>query len=130
MRAQLVRLPLTPVVTLWQDIDKVRGTFVETSLLQPLPLVPLYANLDVIVTAGISVSQALRSKGNGSASRNGVTYVDIALAPNFRVGAVAIRAAWHYQLNRDSLTRRGGTLPRTPERGHTSWASLGMSTSF
>jgi len=120
------RLPLTPSAVAWWDVTRAKGGFVEGSLTAPLPLVPMFANLDVIATAGASLGQE-RDPADASetfvAERRGVTYVGLALAANLASGPVTARMTLHAQLNLDDATRRV-SITRSSRR--LVWMGIGL----
>jgi len=120
------RLPLTPTVAVWWDVNRAKGGFVEGSLTAPLPLVPMFANLDVIATAGASLGQE-RNPADASetfvAERRGVTYVGLALAANLAAGPVTARMTLHAQLNLDDATRQ---VSLTRLSRHLVWLGVGL----
>ncbi len=105
------RLPLTPSLIAWWDVNRARGGFVEASLTAPLPLVPMFANLDVITTAGASLGQERDPTDAAEtfvAERRGLTYVDLGMAANVALGSASARLSLHVQFNLDDAARRFG----------------------
>lgn len=125
-RLTLPRLPLAPSGVVWLDRDRADGAFVEGTLTAPLPLLPMYANLDVSVSAGASLGQERNPARPGEtfvAERRGVSYLDFGVAVS---AAAGVRLALHYQVNRDRLTR---AVAPGRSSGHLLWIEAGVTTS-
>ena len=114
-RAQL-RIPLNPQVTLWYDIDKVKGLYYEAGLGQHFPLGPIAAlKLDAI--AGFSAGQeknAQKPNENWWFKESGFTAARFTVSLPVTVRAFQIIPSVNFQVNEDPFTKWTKGEPGTP----------------
>jgi len=98
--------PLAPRVSVYQDVGKIRGTFVEGSLSQAVPVGGTRALL-LAATAGWSVGEALDEQSSQTAyfGHNGLAAVDVAASLTLPAGRFAVTPAVHLTAARDPWTR-------------------------
>jgi hypothetical protein len=114
-RGHLVRAPLRPAATIWYDVDRLDGAFLEGSLVQAVPVVVAVANLDLGLSAGVNLGQHRDSTGN--AAERGLAYLDFSASLSCGVGTFSCRVVLHHQRNLDPIPRRAGPFA--------TWVSLG-----
>jgi hypothetical protein len=91
--------PLAPTVTVWNDVQKVRGAYAELAITQSIGRVSLGA------TTGWNVGQSV---GEGTAlgyfAKPGFTHADVSAATTWTVGQVSASPSLHVILGGDANT--------------------------
>ena len=97
-------------VSWWLDVDRVVGSYIETSATSHIPVLPLaFSYIHVGVTAGWSIGQGLNSETPGELANfegNGLTHLAFSLSTALLLGPVSIEPGMNFQVNRDAATRR------------------------
>ena len=139
-RIQLSRRYLSPTISLWQDVDQVKGAFLDGSLTVPvfanplrLPFIAIYLSL----SGGASLGQERKQSDTTAAYnflRRGFTSADLALGTRVVIptpaGALRARLDAHQQFSRDPLTRHvRRELSDRPHKGRL-WVSLQLGWGF
>ncbi|MGD2218221.1 MAG: hypothetical protein PVJ64_15795 [Gemmatimonadales bacterium] len=108
-RLWLETTALIPKVSLWYDIDAIRGAYLETSVDLRVPVLPV-AYMYVGALAGWSAGQAVRETAPSRTAyfeTDGLTHVDISAWASFRVGrGLSVAPELHAQINEDAVTKR------------------------
>ncbi len=122
---------LTPSMSVWYDIDRVEGAYLEVSGTIPLfanPLLQPFAAVFVRGLVGYSLGQEADASRPGEAARfasGGSTHVDLSLSASFTITPVAIPATFelegHLQFNQDALTRLTSAAPGDADRRLKLW---------
>lgn len=101
-------VPLAPALTLYQDVARIRGAYLEGTVAQPL-LSSDHGELAVGAAAGWSLGQAMPDDADsaevGYFGGNGLTHVELFASSSRSVGALALGAHAHLVLARDAYTR-------------------------
>lgn len=113
-RLQMTAGPLTPKLVAWYDLDYTHGAYLEGSLDLRVPLLPLrlaaLRSLHLTALAGWSLGQEVNeSKPSQGTHFNeaGLTHVDLSAWSSFVVVKDwSVAAAFHFQINADSATKR------------------------
>jgi hypothetical protein len=106
-RLQLTSVPLHPKVSVWYDVDKVKGAYFEGSLDLRIPLLPLrlgpMRSIHLTGLAGWSAGQEVNDT---------LTHLDFSLWSSFFVAEYwSITPVLHFQINEDPITKRTGDDP-------------------
>ena len=124
-RLQLTSVPLHPKVSVWYDVDKVKGAYIEGSLDLRIPLLPLrlgpMRSIHLTGLAGWSAGQEVNDARPSEAAHfaeSGLTHLDFSLWSSFFVAEfLSITPALHFQINEDPITKLTGDNP--PESSDT-----------
>lgn len=105
-----VAAPLAPRLAAYHDVQKVRGTYLEGSLSQGVPLgriaaVVPGATLSLGATAGVSAGQGAHAGQAAYFEREGLAFTDLAVTASAPLGQLAITTAAHATFGRDPLAR-------------------------
>lgn len=122
---------LTPSMSVWYDVDRVEGAYLEVSGTIPLfanPLLQPFAAVFVRGLVGYSLGQEADASRPGEAARfasGGSTHVDLSLSASFTITPLAIPATFelegHLQFNQDALTRLTSAAPGDADRRLKLW---------
>jgi hypothetical protein len=95
---------LTPSLAVWQDVWKVRGTYLEAGLGQDVPVGHGHA---VSLAAAMGVSAGMRERDGQAAyfAHDGVTHAEFSATTELARGAVAFEPTVHLVLARDPWAR-------------------------
>jgi uncharacterized protein (TIGR02001 family) len=116
-------LPLAPKLAAWYDVDKVKGAYLEASIVQPVKAVrgfPVTLGALAAFSAGQDVNRSDPAQVANFA-RNGLTHVDLSATGALAAGPVTIAPTVHLYLLNDDFTRV--TEPGTT-RDVKAWAGL------
>jgi len=98
-------VPLAPEVSLYYDIDKVSGAYVEGGLSHSLPLGESHT-LDLAGVVGFSLSQGFNEDDESfNFDDNGLTHVDFSAGVPLTAGTFSITPVLHLQVNGDEITK-------------------------
>jgi len=98
-------VPLAPEVSLYYDIDKVSGAYVEGGLSHSLPLGESHT-LDLAGGVGFSLSQGFNEDDESfNFDDNGLTHVDFSAGVPLTAGTFSITPVLHLQVNGDEITK-------------------------
>jgi hypothetical protein len=118
--------PLTPELSLYYDVDKVKGAYLEGSLGYSVAATETVA-LDFGAVAGFSAGQGI-SDDLDEASRfddDGFTHLDVSAGVPFTAGAVSITPVVHFQINGDDRTKV--TSPLDFDKDVKLWGGVSLS---
>lgn len=97
-------------VSWWLDVDRVRGSYFETSATAHIQFLPVVLSLlHLGGTAGWSAGQGINSEAPGELANfesNGLTHLAFSLSTSVLLGPVSIEPGMNFQVNRDEATRR------------------------
>lgn len=118
-RLQLTSVPLHPKVSVWYDVDKVKGAYVEGSLDLRIPLLPLrlgpMRSIHLSGLAAWSAGQEVKDAGPSEAAHfaeSGLTHLDFSLWSSFFLAEFwSITPVLHFQINEDTITKLTGGNP-------------------
>ncbi|HXG44007.1 MAG TPA: TorF family putative porin [Gemmatimonadales bacterium] len=105
-RLQASRLPLAPKVTVWYDVNKVKGAYIEANVSQALPIKALPITLGA--TAAFSAGQAVNRADPGEVANfkeNGFVHGDLYATASLAAGPVTIAPAVHFHLCNDEFVK-------------------------
>jgi len=98
-------VPLAPEVSLYYDIDKVSGAYVEGGLSHSLQLGESHT-LDLAGLVGFSLSQGFNEDDESfNFDDNGLTHVDFSAGVPLTAGTFSITPVLHLQVNGDEITK-------------------------
>jgi hypothetical protein len=102
---------LSPELSIYYDIDKIKGAYIEGNLSHSLPASE-QVSIDLGATAGFSAGQDadLDDLGTPQAdffnfAENGFTHLDLSAGVPFTVGVFSITPVIHFVINGDELTK-------------------------
>ncbi|MEP7326667.1 MAG: TorF family putative porin [Gemmatimonadota bacterium] len=97
---------LSPSISAYYDIDKVKGLYLEGSISHDLAVSPSFT-LTLGALAGLSAGQGCDVNSNDSCNfaDNGFTHADFSVATSFGAGALSISPVFHFQLSGDDATK-------------------------
>ncbi len=102
---------LSPQLSVYYDVDKVKGAYVEGSVSHSLPASDK-VSVDLGALAGFSAGQDadLNAAGEPQADffnfiENGLTHVDLSAGVSFSAGALSFAPALHFVINSDEATK-------------------------
>lgn len=97
--------PLSPRLSIYYDVDKIKGAYFEGSINHSFPLSPSFS-LDLGALAGWSAGQEVSSNDPSYVFANdGLTHVDLSAATSFSLGALSITPAFHFVIANDDNTK-------------------------
>jgi hypothetical protein len=104
-------VPLSPQLSVYYDVDKVKGAYLEGSVSHSLPASD-NVSVDLAALAGFSAGQHadLNAAGEPQADffnfiDNGLTHVDLSAGVSFSAGALSFAPALHFVINSDDATK-------------------------
>jgi uncharacterized protein (TIGR02001 family) len=96
--------PLSPSFTMYRDVDKVIGTYVEGSVSQSVTLFD-WTTVTLGALAGASWGHTPEGFDNANFARDGLTHVDLSVSAPLTSGRVTITPSAHVVLGSDPVTR-------------------------
>lgn len=105
-RLQASKLPLAPKVTVWYDVNKVKGAYIEANLSQGLPIKALPVTIGA--TAAFSAGQAVNRSDPSEVANfkdNGFVHGDLYATASITAGPVSIAPAVHFHVCRDDFVK-------------------------
>ena len=106
-----VDLPLSPQLSLYYDIDKIKGAYLEASISHSVQAGE-NVSVDLGALAGFSAGQDanLDAAGNPRAKffnfvDNGLTHLDLSAGVSFSAAALSFAPALHFVINSDAATK-------------------------
>jgi hypothetical protein len=113
-------LPLAPRVGVYYDAGRIRGTYVEGAISQPIPAGAGYSVL-LTATAGASHGESQQEGSTQTAyySADGLTALDLGASTILTRGAVSFSPSVHLTFGRDASTR---SVSPGQARGAKLWA--------
>jgi Bacterial protein of unknown function (Gcw_chp) len=126
-QVSLNNLPVTPTLTGWYDIDKVKGLYLQGELTYGVKVTPAFT-LDLGALAGLSAGQEV-SASDPSANflNSGLTHLDFSASTSFGAGAVSIAPAFHFQVSHDPWTKINGLDAGNLDKGSKIWFGVTLS---
>jgi hypothetical protein len=98
---------LSPKLSIYYDVDKIKGAYIEASVSHGIPLSPELP-LNIGALAGFSAGQEVNdSDPNELANFNesGLTHLDFSLSLPFSAGPLSIAPQFHFLVNNDEFTK-------------------------
>ncbi|MEO7987280.1 MAG: TorF family putative porin, partial [Gemmatimonadales bacterium] len=103
-----VDAPLSPALSIYYDVDKIKGAYIEGSISHSLVLSEK-VGLDLGALAGFSAGQGINDDPNSDESSNfdgdGFTHLDLSAGLPITAGAVSITPALHLVINGDDRVK-------------------------
>ena len=122
-------LPITPTLYASYDLDKVKGMYLQPSVVYAMKASPaLTINLGVL--AGISAGQEFNTSKPSEGfnfAKSGLTHVDFSASTSFAAGPLSIAPAFHVQVNHDANTKVTGADPANRNKGTKFWGGITLS---
>jgi hypothetical protein len=98
--------PLSPKLSAYYDVDKVKGLYVEGSVSHGIPLGAATLNLGAL--AGWTGGQEVSAKDkSANFADKGLTHVDLSASVGFSAGPVSITPSFHFVIAQDDFTKFG-----------------------
>jgi hypothetical protein len=120
--------PLSPELSIYYDIDKIKGAYIEGAVSHSLPLSER-TSLDLGAVAGFSAGQGAPEDPLADESFNfaddGLTHLDLSAGIPFTAGAVSITPMIHFQINSDDATKF--TSPSSLDKDVKLWGGVSLS---
>jgi hypothetical protein len=120
--------PLSPELSIYYDIDKIKGAYIEGAVSHFLPLSER-TSLDLGAVAGFSAGQGAPEDPLADESFNfvddGFTHLDLSAGIPFAAGAVSITPVIHFQINSDDATKF--TSPSSLDKDVKLWGGVSLS---
>jgi hypothetical protein len=120
--------PLSPELSIYYDIDKIKGAYIEGAVSHSLPLSER-TSLDLGAVAGFSAGQGAPEDPLADESFNfaddGFTHLDLSAGIPFTAGAVSITPVIHFQINSDDATKF--TSPSSLDKDVKLWGGVSLS---
>ena len=124
-------VPLSPQLSIYYDVDKVKGAYLEGSISHSLPASEKIS-IDLGATAGFSAGQDADFDALGvpqaeffNFADNGFTHLDISAGVPFSAGAISITPVLHLVITGDDFTKV--TSPTNIDTGAKVWGGLSFS---
>jgi hypothetical protein len=101
---------LSPSISAYYDVDKIKGLYLEGSISHDLALSPSFT-LTLGALAALSAGQGCEPTSGGNCTvtsnffDNGLTHVDLSVATSFTTGSFSISPAFHFQISQDEWTK-------------------------
>jgi uncharacterized protein Gcw-chp len=118
--------PLSPELSVYYDVDKIKGAYIEGALSHSLPLSEK-ASLDLGALAGLSAGQGVSDDPEESANfvDDGFTHLDLSAGIPFTAGAFSLTPVLHLQINGDEITKI--TSPSNLDKDVKVWGGVSIS---
>jgi uncharacterized protein Gcw-chp len=116
--------PLSPKISAYYDVDKVKGLYVEGSVTHGFPLGPKTLNLGALVGWNNGQEFDPADKSFNFAD-NGFTHVDLSASVGFTAGPVSITPSIHGVIGIDDATKI--TKPSATDTGFKLWGGFTIS---
>jgi len=96
--------PLAPELSLYYDIDKVKGLYVEGAASHSVPLGPSHT-LDLGGVVGLNLGQGIDDDESFNFDDDGLTHLDVSAGVPLTAGTFSITPLLHLQLSVDDATK-------------------------
>lgn len=96
-------VPLSPKVSAYYDVDKVKGLYVEGSVSHGFPVGPKTLTLGAL--AGWTGGQEVGSDKSANFANDGLTHVDLSASMGFSAGSLSITPSIHGVITSDDFTK-------------------------
>jgi hypothetical protein len=97
-------VPLAPELSIYYDVDKIKGAYFEGAVSHSVPLGAAHT-LDFGAAIGLNAGQGIGSDASFNFEDNGFTHLDFSAALPLTAGAVSITPVLHFQINGDEFTK-------------------------
>ncbi len=125
-KLQATRIPLSPKLAVWYDVDKVKGAYFEGSLSQGVSVIKGFP-LTLGVLAGLSAGQGVNSSKPAEIAnfaKNSFTHLDFSASGALSLGSVTLAPTVHLYYLNDNFAKV--TKPGTTEDVK-AWAGVTLS---
>jgi hypothetical protein len=120
-------VPLSPVLSIYYDVDKIKGAYIEGAISHSLALSEKTA-LDLGALAGFSAGQGVPddpfADESANFADNGFTHLDLSAGIPFTAGALSISPVVHFQVSGDDATKFTGA---NDENDLKAWGGVSLS---
>lgn len=103
-----VDAPLSPELSIYYDVDKIKGAYIEAGLSHSLPASEK-VSIDLGMAAGFSAGQGIPDDVDSDESfnfaDNGLTHIDLSAGVPFTAGVFSITPVLHFVINVDDATK-------------------------
>lgn len=113
-------VPLSPKVSAYYDVDKVKGLYVEGSISHGFPVGPKSLTLGAL--AGWTGGQEVGSDKSANFADKGLTHVDLSASMGFSAGSLSITPSIHGVITGDDFTK--ATKPNALDTGFKIWGGI------
>jgi hypothetical protein len=121
-------VPLSPQLSLYYDVDKVKGAYIQADLSHSLPASEKIS-IDLAAAAGFSAGQGqpddLLSDELFNFADDGFTHLDLSVGVPFAAGPVSITPVLHFVITGDDFTKV--TSPSNIDAGSKLWGGVSLS---
>jgi hypothetical protein len=118
---------LSPRISAFYDIDKIKGFYLEGSLGYDVPVSESFT-ISLGALAGLSAGQGINEDDPNESFNfieNGLTHIDLSASTEFAAGPLAISPAFHFQINSDDATKFN--KPSKPDESVKIWFGVTFS---
>lgn len=118
--------PLSPELSIYYDVDKIKGAYIEGAVSHSLPLNEKIS-LDLGAAAGFSAGQGVSDDPDESANffDDGFTHLDLSAGVPLTAGAISITPLLHLQISGDEITKI--TSPSNLDKDVKLWGGVSLS---
>lgn len=118
--------PLSPELSIYYDVDKIKGAYIEGAVSHSLPLSET-TSLDLGALAGFSAGQGVSDDPDESFNfaDDGFTHLDLSAGIPFTAGAFSITPVVHFQISGDDGTKV--TSPSNLDKDAKLWGGVSLS---
>ena len=98
---------LSPKLSIYYDVDKIKGAYIEASVSHGIPL-SAELPLTIGALAGFSAGQEINDSDPSELANfneSGLTHLDFSLSLPFSAGPLSINPAFHFVVNNDEFTK-------------------------
>lgn len=103
-----VEAPLSPTLSIYYDVDKIKGAYIEAGVSHSLPASEK-VSIDLGAVAGFSAGQGIPddplSDESSNFADNGLTHIDLSAGVPFTAGVFSITPVLHFVINVDDATK-------------------------
>jgi hypothetical protein len=125
---------LSPRISAYYDVDKIKGLYLEGSVSHSLALSPTFS-LDLGALAGFNAGQGCEPDSNDVCQAttsfnffdNGLTHVDLSVGTSFGSGSLSFAPAFHFQISNDEFTKPHNADPAEFDKSFKIWFGMTMS---
>lgn len=97
-------MPLAPEFSIYYDIDKVNGAYIEVAVSHSVT-VGESRTLDLGGLVGLNIGQGISSDASSNFADDGLTHVDLSAGLPLTAGVFSITPVLHFQLSADDATK-------------------------
>jgi hypothetical protein len=129
-QVSLSNLPITPTLAAWYDIDKIKGLYVQGSVVYGVKASPA-VTINLGALAGLSAGQEVNTDPSSTESANfaksGLTHVDLSASTSLTAGPVSIAPSFHFQISHDAFTKVNGADLNNQDKSSKIWFGVTLS---